>query len=123
MKKSILLSVILIFLGSTIVSGYNPIPSYDVPICHKANFLEKQGSEKSKKPDTKGRRQMNIRTVAYPTVTTTIWIYSIDGKDVLGPFEQIGSGLITREIDDREWGVYVESDGHAVVDIWTTPIP
>ena len=118
-----LLCVILIFFGSVIALGYNPIPSYDVPVYHKANFLEKQNGEKSKLQVNKSKRIMNVRIVALPPVTTHVWIYSMDGHDVLGPYEVIGDGLISVQIDDRDWGVYVESDGHAEVDVWTSPIP
>jgi len=118
MKKSFLLSIILIFLGSTIAFGYNPIPSFNVPVYQKSNFLEKPGV--GNKHDAKGRRNMNIRITTLPTVVTTIWIYSIDGKNIQGPFVVIGDGLISIPIDDRDWGTYIESDGHTTVDVWTS---
>ena len=41
-------------------------------------------------------------------------------KDILGPFLITSDETLTIPIDDREWGVFISSDDHVYVDIWTS---
>jgi hypothetical protein len=123
MKKKFYLLLILILFGSTTLFGAHPIPSYDVPVYYKANFLEKPGTSKLRMANTKGKRTLTVKVYTNPGTTTWVWFYSIDGLSVLGPYVVSGEGQISVEIDDRDWGVYIETDGHVIVDVWSSPIP
>ncbi|MCX6278497.1 MAG: hypothetical protein NT004_10405, partial [Bacteroidetes bacterium] len=48
----------------------------------------------------------------------TVWIYSLDGLDVLGPFSVLCSETLVTAIDERAWGVLVQSNDDIVVDVW-----
>ena len=48
----------------------------------------------------------------------TVWIYSIDGLDILGPYYVTCGNTLEVEIDDREWGALVESDMDINVSVW-----
>jgi hypothetical protein len=122
MKTKGLLIACIILLAT--VAGYtqNPIPSFNVPVYHYANFQEK-GLGTGQAKQTRGKRVMVIRKICAGTLllgcNATVWVYSLDGRDILGPYSMGPSDDILRvEIDDREWGVLVESDDHVTVDVW-----
>jgi hypothetical protein len=124
MKKVLLFQVCLFILGISTVLASLPIPSYDVPVYHQANFQEK-GTNKGQKAPVKGKRQMNVSAQyvnpppnGFSHPPASIWIYSLDGHDSYGPFITINDTVIQHDIDDREWGAYVECDDHVKVSIW-----
>jgi hypothetical protein len=45
-------------------------------------------------------------------------VYSLDGETVYGPFTVYSGETLRVEIDDRECGVYVESNEDVIVDVW-----
>ena len=101
------------------MAGTNPIPSYNVPVYHIANFQEKSAYAKSK-GTSKEKRNLIIRTSSLngPSCNCIVMAYSLDGRDVIGP-DTIGCNQqISFEIDERDWGVVVESDDHVTVDVW-----
>jgi len=48
----------------------------------------------------------------------TVWIYSLDEQDILGPYNVSCEELLSVEIDERDWGVVVQSEYHVYVDVW-----
>jgi hypothetical protein len=52
------------------------------------------------------------------TCQATVCVYSLDGQTILGPYTVYGGEILSVPIDDREWGVYVESDDEITVDVW-----
>ncbi|MEI6683246.1 MAG: hypothetical protein WCO44_11490 [Bacteroidota bacterium] len=124
MKKIILLSVFLITLtGFTRLHSqslpFYPIPSSVVTVDGAAVFREEARPMVGN--PTKEKRVVNVEVkAAGPTgnCTTTVWVYSLDHTSVLGPFS-VGCGeTLTVGIDEREWGVLVESDDNILVNVW-----
>jgi len=116
MKKFILLFILaaMICFSSKTFAQY-PIPSYNVSVRSRADFQEKNPA--------KGRRVMNIKVQCVGgknlgTCQATVWVYSLDGQTILGPYTVYGGEILSVPIDDREWGVYVESDDEITVDVW-----
>lgn len=114
--------VSFIFLFILMLSGFgtsaqNPIPSYNVPINQVANFQE--GSRGIHfQPELRGEKVLVIRIGGSTSSSATVWVYSLDGQDVYGPFTVYGGQTIYVPIDDREWGVLVQSDDHVTADVW-----
>lgn len=48
----------------------------------------------------------------------TLWVYCIESLEVVGPFQLCAGEILTVEIDERTWGVYIESESSLVVDVW-----
>jgi len=59
--------------------------------------------------------QKNLDTLSN---MATVWIYSLDGLDILGPYYLACGNTLEVEIDDREWGALVESDMDINVSVW-----
>ena|ERR1035438_9992668 len=120
MKKTI--ATLLIVLVGTVLQmqASKPIPSFQDLVARRANFTEKHHDQDSK-PDPKKKRNMIIVCqVAGPNgAPIQIWVYSLDQKDVLGPYVLIDKGTLTVPIDDREWGVLVECDTKVYMSVLT----
>lgn len=123
MKKLISILMILFFGAGIHLQASKPIPSFKTQISNVANFQEKhQGTDYSNlNPDPKGKRNMIIvaQGIGPAKGPITIWVYSLDMQDVLGPFTIDGSGTITVQIDDRDWGTIIQCDGKCMVSVWT----
>ena len=88
MKKFLVLTILLFFISSIGALAYQPIPSYKVPLQHAQNFMEKRVTLDGD-PTPKGKRDMLIQsTVASSGKPTSciVYVYSEDGRDVLGPY-------------------------------------
>jgi len=48
----------------------------------------------------------------------TVWVYSLDGETILGPYTVNGGDVLSVPIDDRDWGVLVSTDDDITVDVW-----
>ena len=126
MKKTILLLGLLLFCAFEQTFSQYPIPSYNVTVKSKANFQESKVSGTSDNIQTNSplaKRDMEIKVNcsglnSLGTCTATIWVYSLDGLTVLGPYTVEGGQGISVPIDYREWGVIVESDDNVAVDVW-----
>ena len=118
MKFMFLLLFFLLAASFTGVCQYS-IPAYNVLISNKATFNE---------PKHVGvnivleRRAVIIHvscgTLSLGKCEATVWVYSLDGKDVLGPYTLLGGDTIYVPIDDREWGVLVNPASAVTVDVW-----
>jgi hypothetical protein len=96
-----------------------PIPSYNVTIDSLANFSELTNSATSQVCEAKREINVQVKPKAGTGLcSATIWIYSLDQSTVLGPYSVSCGSTLTIEIDDREWGVLVESDDDVIVDVW-----
>jgi hypothetical protein len=99
-----------------------PIPSFNIPVFGRALFQENTNPSND---NTDGRRRIHIQVSSQKTPDTTasdatIWVYSLDYTTIYGPFAVNIGTTLTVEIDDREWGVMVESDATIVVSVWIT---
>ena len=116
MRKILILIVLLSGLGMTSVFAQNPIPSYNVPVYHVANFQE-QSKNNNVNYNSRYKRAIIITANGAPSSIATVYVYSLDLQDILGPFTLMGGETISVEIDSRDWGVLVESDDHITVDV------
>jgi hypothetical protein len=124
MKRVVVFILVLLLSTGAHLQASKPIPSYKQPVSRLANFTEKHHNNDSKS-DPKGKRYMVVvAQVAGPSrEPVVIWVYSLDGQDISGPFMIIDSGEITVPIDNRLWGVLVECEEKTVVSVYTQPVP
>jgi hypothetical protein len=126
MKKATIVIIICILYGLQGVFAQTfrpwPIPSFNTPVIGKALFQENKHSY----PDnTEGKRRIHIKVLSQKSPYTiagsaTVWVYSLDQTTVLGPYTVTIGETLTVDIDDREWGVLVESGQEVVVSVWIT---
>ena len=99
-----------------------PIPSFHVPVDSGtvARFRETTANG-----DTKSileKRDVHVKITDQSSgggnCGATVWIYSLDGLDVLGPFSVLCGETLVTAIDKRAWGVLVQSNDDIVVDVW-----
>lgn len=124
MKKILWISVILItFFG--LICGYGqtipvyPIPSANVKVNGNAIFQENYTNLHPKQ--TRERREVHVRITSASgshQCQAMVWVYSLDHTTLLGPFIVNCGETLTVEIDEREWGVLVESEEDVIVDVW-----
>jgi hypothetical protein len=125
MKKLILFLMILTLGAGINLQAAKPIPSYKEKVSRVANFKEKHLGDFGPDNGIKGKRYMVVvAQVAGPSKTPiTIWVYSLDLRDIMGPYTVEGSGEIEVPIDGREWGVLVQCEDKCSVSVWTTDNP
>ena len=120
----IILWVCMIFLLQTVYSQampVYPIPSYNVGVLGVALFEESAGQ--SKDNPCRERRKIHIQVNCQKNIAdndrdVTVWIYSLDGKDVLGPYTVSCGNTLEEAIDEREWGVMVKSEIEVYISVW-----
>jgi hypothetical protein len=122
MKKPILLFFIC-FIGITLNNfAQYPIPSYNVPVFPKATFKQSVITPALQKEAPMAKRIIVIHVDQMMpdsgTNVVTVYVYSLDGTTILGPYYMTGSGTLYVEIDDRDWGVLVESQEKVNVSVW-----
>jgi hypothetical protein len=71
-------------------------------------------------PMEKRRLGIHVSQLIADTVSNSviIYVYSLDGQTILGPFYLTGNETIYVDIDDRLWGVLVESESKVKVSVW-----
>ena len=116
-----LVSIACLFTGFQALKAQYPIPSYNIPVYPHATFQEQVAGGGNSDNCTE-KRQVVIRTscgnLARGNCSATVWVYSLDGKTVYGPYTVYGGETLRVDIDDREWGVYVEAEDTVIVDVW-----
>ncbi|MEI6898765.1 MAG: hypothetical protein WCL00_02710, partial [Bacteroidota bacterium] len=123
MKKTIGFILFGLLFGIANLDGQNiptyPIPSYNISVDGYANFLNQHSNSKN---TSRGKRDANIHlksgSVGNPNCEATVWVYSLDQTTILGPYTVNCGETLTVEIDEREWGVLVESEEEVIVDVW-----
>ena len=113
--------LLMIFILPFAVSGQTlyPIPSYDVLIKKGANFQElKPVNGKTILEKRKVYVHSSCTTLGLGSCSASVWVYSLDGRTILGPYLLVGDDLISVDIDEREWGVYVIADSPINIDVW-----
>jgi hypothetical protein len=133
MKRKLLAAVLLfLFCGSKQVFSQYPIPSYNVNVTSWANFQEYPLSSvvSTRNSNNAGcvgspmaKRDMNVQVNCCGFASTdsckaTVWVYSLDGETILGPFTVYGGDILSVPIDDRDWGVIVSTEDDITVDVW-----
>ena len=124
MKRILVATLICVLfcLQGTVAQTIRPwqIPSLNIPVFGSALFQENLHPSND---NTEGRRKVYIEVSYQKTPDTltnsvTVWIYSIDHTTVLGPYSVNYGVTLTVDIDDREWGVMVESSVTVIVSVW-----
>ena len=121
MKKFLLL-LLLAGAGIARAPAQNPIPSYNTPIYDRANFQELAKSF-NRFTRNASRRTVHVVATGSPSGMATVWVYSLDMETVYGPYVMWGGQTLLVEVDNRAWGVAVESEDHLAVDVWISSDP
>jgi len=98
-----------------------PIPSYNIPVDGTANFrntLTQSDTCKNNKEKRDAYIHLKSASIGIPDCRATVWLYSLDQTTILGPFQVSCGVTLTVPIDEREWGVIVQSDSEVLVDVW-----
>ena len=121
MKKSSLILICCLGIALNIYAQY-PIPSYDVPVFPSATFSQGLATPLQQRYAPMEKRRLGIHVSQNITDsvsnTVTIYVYSLDGQTILGPYYLTGNETIYVDIDDRLWGVMVESEFKVRVSVW-----
>jgi|GEM_PF-2552563 len=117
MKKGLFLILFLVGSSFTWLFATNPIPSYNVSVYRQADFTEaiRRGTPHK---DLRGERVMVVSVKGLSSHTAIIWIYTLDRQTTLGPYYVPGGETLYVEIDERDWGVLIETNGLLEVDVW-----
>jgi hypothetical protein len=120
--KKLVITAIIILLGSMTAKAQFPIPSYNTLVENRATFTE-QAFKKFQIPVSEGKRQFNVkRAGSTKTLNGDVIFYagSLDGQTLLGPYSIAPGETVSIEIDDRDWGIIVYTDIEVVLDVWIT---
>ena len=124
MKKSLIISMLLAFACLTLHAQFAkpfPIPSYNVPVDSAYARFQENGQAINTDASLE-KRDVHViiinRNPELPACQATVWIYSLDGQDILGPYTVICGATLVVSIDERLWGVLVESAAQIEVDVW-----
>jgi hypothetical protein len=127
MKKTFLFTIMLVSLG--FIHSYSqgipvyPIPSYNVSVNGYANFMENTQSQIIVYPAEKREVDVEVKTPSGSSdCQATAWVYSLDNTTVLGPFAVDCNEPLQVEIDDRAWGVLIDTDEELLVSVWINSI-
>jgi hypothetical protein len=122
MRKSIFIAILLVVCG--IIHGYGqgiavyPTPSYNILVDGYANFRQSTLSQPLFQPAEKRVLDVEVKT---PSTTSecqaTVWVYSLDNLTVLGPFTVNCSEPLQVVIDEKEWGVLIDTDEELIVSV------
>lgn len=118
MKLSVtILLIVGLFLINKLGIAQNPIPSFNIPVYLIANF-----QEGLKDAHPKGKKKIKVLgscgSVNKTTCQATVYAYSLDLQTILGPYTLNEGQTLSIDIDEREWGVLVQSDDHMTVSVW-----
>jgi hypothetical protein len=96
-----------------------PIPSYNTAVDGYADFMNIHSSPQQ---NNKDRRQLivHMKSANGPNqpCQATIWVYCLDLTTILGPYSLACGETLSVPIDERQWGVMVESTDKVIVDVW-----
>lgn len=98
-----------------------PIPSFNIPVdSGYARFQENIHPINADAP--LGKRDAHVIITSRGPETSgcqaQVWLYSLDGLDILGPYTVMCGETLTVEIDERAWGVLVQTEYDVLVDVW-----
>ncbi|MCX6278572.1 MAG: hypothetical protein NT004_10790 [Bacteroidetes bacterium] len=98
------------------------IPSFRVPVDSGTVALFRETTANGHTKSILEKRDVHVKITDQSSgggnCGATVWIYSLDGLDVLGPYTAPCGETLVVEIDERAWGVLVQSIDDIVVDVW-----
>jgi len=120
MKKLILFQVFLWLFSQGFSQIYKPypIPSYNIPVQNLTFFQETPSGPLKAKKDI--HVQVTCAGKSDTTCCARVVIYSLDGESTFGPFRVCCGETLVQTVDEREWGVAVESTCQVTVSVWVT---
>ena len=124
MKKMLLLSFLFSFLGFAIHAQIEkpfPIPSYKIAV--DSGYAQFREDFHRNKPDaSRQKRDMHVKITSNNPIIlqcqAQVLVYSLDGLDILGPYTVLCGGMLVVEIDERQWGVLVQTNASILTDVW-----
>ena len=97
-----------------------PIPSYNVTVNGGAGFMNQFCP--SQINNKKEKRDIHIHLVSSlgpgMPCRVSIWVYTLDMTTILGPYGASCDETLTVPIDNRDWGVFIESTVDVLTDVW-----
>ncbi len=120
MKKIFLSGIFLLALGYCSCFAQipvYPIPSRDVNINGYADFREDYRGKQPLITLEKRGVYVTVNTIT-PGSQATVWVYSLDRQTVYGPFTVAALEPLYQIIDDRQWGVLMNTDEEIPVSVW-----
>ena len=116
-RKTILFITALLLIFPLYSQNYPvyAIPSFGIPVSGVALFKDAINTEPI---PVKGKRSVNISVRGTPSTQASVILYTLDGSYSLGPYLVQTGQTLTVEIDEREWGVMVNSEEAVQVDVW-----
>jgi len=116
--------IILVLIHCTSISkaqrnSIYPIPSYNILVEGTAVFQENTNMNTA--PMAKRNIQVKVTHKSQfdsATCSITVYLYSLDLQNHLGPFTLYSGQTLVQEIDDNPWGVYVETECIFEVSVW-----
>ncbi len=117
MKKIFLFTLLLIAFGAAKLNAQSPIPSFNVMVYPATRFQESLELTNNCLP-SKGKRIMVITVNGTHQGSAVVYVYSLDGLTVFGPYTVNGGQTLFVEIDNRPWGVIVQGNESIIVDVW-----
>src|ERR1035437_465437 len=119
----LLMLVILVATGSAYGQHQTipvyPIPSTNVGVDGLADFENLLSTFQN---NGKAKRQVHVHFISASldqlSCEATVVVYSLDGTTFLGPFTVSCGQTLDVNIDERNWGVMVDSDVKLIVDVW-----
>lgn len=118
MTRKTIFFITVLFLMFPLYSQNYPvyaIPSFGIPVSGVALF--KDATSTAPLP-VKGKRSVNVSVRGTPSAQASVIIYTLDGSYSLGPYLVQTGQTLTVEIDEREWGVMVNSEENVLVSVW-----
>jgi hypothetical protein len=97
-----------------------PIPSYNVVVDGYADFMNQFSNSQNNQNKAKRDVIVHLKSAVEPSLPcqATVWVYSLDLTTVLGPFSLVCGNELSVQIDERDWGVFVETEDKVIVDVW-----
>ena len=125
MKTRLLFTLLLVGIFSYTSRLQNlptyPIPSYNILLDGSANFRNLL-TQKDTSNNCKEKRDIHIHlkstVIGNTDCRATVWVYTLDQSTILGPYQIACDQTLTVPIDEREWGVIVQTDDEVLVDVW-----
>ena len=117
MKKSFCLLFLMLLSFSSFSQGIPQygIPSTTIPIYGPTLFSPTIHSAQT---GNREKKKINTSIHGVPASNAMVIVYSLDGLNTMGPYTVNAGETLSVEIDDRDWGVAVNSDDDITVDVW-----
>jgi len=124
MKKIFCLSVFILVM-CIILNAQDekifPIPSFNVPV-DSSSVRFQENNRNDNVENSRQKRQINVKIIGNGPIVQNcqcqVWVYSLDGLDILGPYTVLCGSTLVVEIDEREWGVTIQSTSSVLADVW-----